>query len=83
MTTLVRALSQKYPQSVYYTMRAFLLERREHPDRGGGSGASDSNKLAKATTVRLPAGGTVRLCGECKAPVLQPACAVHCRYSCK
>ena len=61
MTTLVKALSQRYPQSVYYTMRAFLLERREQPDRGGASAANaDPNKLSKATVVRLPAGGTVR-----------------------
>lgn len=60
MTTLVKALSQKYPQSVYYTMRAFLLERREQPDRGGSSAnAADSNKLPKAMSVRLPSGGTV------------------------
>ena len=59
MTILVKALSQKYPQSVYYTLRAFLLEKREQPDRSS-AGAVDSNKLAKATTVRLSTGGTVR-----------------------
>lgn len=58
VTTLVKALSQRYPQSVYYTMRAFLLERREQPDRGVSSNA-DSNKLPKAISVRLPGGGTV------------------------
>lgn len=65
VTTLVKALSQKYPQSVYYTMRAFLLERREQPDRGvaGGSGGAgvDSTKLSKATSVRLPNGQMVSL----------------------
>lgn len=58
VTSLVKALSQKYPQSVYFTMRAFLLERREQPDRGVAS-PMESNKLSKATAVRLPTGGTV------------------------
>lgn len=60
VTTLVKALSQRYPQSVYYTMRAFLLERREQPDRGVPSN-TDSNKLPKAMSVRLPGGGTVSI----------------------
>lgn len=59
VTTLVKALSQRYPQSVYYTMRAFLLERREQGDRGGVSSNADTNKLPKAMSVRLPGGGTV------------------------
>lgn len=59
MTTLVKALSQRYPQSVYYTMRAFLLERREQGDRGSVSSTTDANKLPKAMPVRLPGGGTV------------------------
>ncbi|CAM9687794.1 unnamed protein product, partial [Hapterophycus canaliculatus] len=59
VTTLVKALSQRYPQSVYYTMRAFLLERREQPDRGISSAAADSTKLPKAMSVRLPGGGSM------------------------
>lgn len=55
--TLVKALSQKYPQSVYYTMRAFLLERREQPDRV--QAGSETSKLSKAVSVRLPNGTTV------------------------
>lgn len=67
VTTLVKALSQRYPQSVYYTMRAFLLERREQGDRGSVASNPDSNKLPKAMSVRLPGGGTVSgggVCGE-------------------
>lgn len=60
VTTLVKALSQRYPQSVYYTMRAFLLERREQPDRGSSaSNVTDSNKLPKPMSLRLPGGSTV------------------------
>jgi len=61
---LIKAISVKYPQAVYYTLRAFLLERRELPNEPSRKGAhsaaasadeeeqslSGSRTLGKATT---------------------------------
>jgi hypothetical protein len=61
---LMKPVAVKYPQALYYTMRAFLLERRELPQTAPPPQASAPTPVqgevtTQATTVVVPSGATV------------------------
>ncbi|CAM9242622.1 unnamed protein product [Chrysoparadoxa australica] len=60
---LIRALAIKFPQALYYTMRAFLLERRELPtDKTGAAPTTGEGAVVqKPTLVRTATGDTVQV----------------------
>eukprot|EP00611_Tribonema_gayanum_P023716 TRINITY_DN5051_c0_g1_i1.p1 TRINITY_DN5051_c0_g1~~TRINITY_DN5051_c0_g1_i1.p1 ORF type:complete len:1274 (+),score=406.51 TRINITY_DN5051_c0_g1_i1:441-3824(+) len=60
--SLLKKIISKYPQAIYYSMRAFLLERRELPadptQAGQHRSAGSTVRLSNGNTITIPPGAT-------------------------